>query len=1506
MAFTGLTVPPSWIFFLYVLIPLIIFIISVFFASRKDRNDNKLTTPESIAYLLVRFSSMISGSHFLWSLIVCANQALLIYYKLNIAKEIYYYTNVDNNNFNYLNSFYYSQVEISTNALTSLGFGSDQYRRLLEDSFITFNDDLLVNEYIKSQQDQYNFYNNNNQQTNITYNSFINQLNNSYNKKLNFFNKTSSIPTFLSPSPYYSYYYDKSSSTTKEIDSKSDLSSTLLFSSPKTLMLPVSSNTTSVTLPSITSSSTKSDIYEEQIKRRKLQASDVGSSITIAYHTNDFSNLLNYTTLTSICKIEQELLNDPYNCLDVSSYHSIIPTLFNKNCVLYRPISAQVAILASPDNSRYVVDNFDIYKPYNPIIFSYFKIGTCDNYLGTTIDEKLNEYTENENSKIQDSNKKYMITYSSNLLSNDEIFNEAFVIFYLFIGGFSFCYFLLIFTSRNFFFPAVVFFIILFSVINSASILISFGFQKFSLLTFIGVIVIILYGVNYSITFSYVWRRCLNPRTYVDQNIDLETFNRYKEDEFEPKRYYYMVNAYTIVAKSFFHSLVLSIIFLSLLSTINILVIKQFALFTLIGIITIFITFHLVAIPFWIASSTNMIIADQDEFYFWNQINLLFDKFDRSMSNYHCNFGVNSMNLCYLLFTGHERYIEKKSGTEIIINDDISREELRKKLKQDTSFYGRIKYYFSDTLKIYGVVTFIIIIIIFISTLSTNTKNYSINFNYPPYVVNKQYVLRQYTIFYNYKNDFLRYHEQTYLSLVKSTTKSPTKTPTPTIFPTRAPTILGKQPTRAPTVYIPDNLNKDTKKNYVNFYMNTCYGITPTKDGIDDIAFGSYDPLHFNNYINSLKFYKDIQNLCDYVELNRDELAIDPNWVKSRDCLYSQYVSMNDTLKSYSPTQADIMYEISLTSYGQGSLFGFLSYNKVNMPAYICPNFTLLANVSSVEENPEYILDLRETWDTVFKKIGGVNAKSFGVNQFVTSEIFTYPLINFYENSFYRIYIGSSIFIIVITILLFSAFDFILTFLSAFTMVTMILLNFSFYFMTVSPNMTSVDLICFVASVVICVQFPVQFVEEYLNSRVSFEAGTLNTDINALSPVLARANLNTREAIFIRFLAMLLLILPLLSSNLIVFSKAVKLLVICDFLTIFCVIFVMPYIIALTCKTRFLERCCNEIESNFEFEEEVELSLLHKDGEKNEDEQPSAAPILPNSGQQIGLNNFNRGNNEVVGLQRNQSIMPQSSFHHPPHQYHTSQYNLPGNDESNPLLSNSQYNSQNTNTRPSSLRTSMFLSRNNSSIPSINPLPPHHQGSPTQTHHITPTHSQRYTPSQSQHFAPNPTQHFSRSHSHHITPSHSQHTPNQFASFSNFNLHSSFSNDRPYSTPQTFRNIDQNNNIAPSLPNQPINYSSTPQIAQAAPNSFSGNLPVATGIPVSPNVPVGNSIYIPNIQPNIEQTNHNFSSNDSVSSNYSNLSNRFTDLPPPTGSNRGLVRHTSTYIPQNINKNKSN
>jgi hypothetical protein len=34
----------------------------------------------------------------------------------------------------------------------------------------------------------------------------------------------------------------------------------------------------------------------------------------------------------------------------------------------------------------------------------------------------------------------------------------------------------------------------------------------------------------------------------------------------------------------------------------------------------------------------------------------------------------------------------------------------------------------------------------------------------------------------------------------------------------------------------------------------------------------------------------DMESICDYIQANRDSLDVNPNWVKERDCIYSQFM----------------------------------------------------------------------------------------------------------------------------------------------------------------------------------------------------------------------------------------------------------------------------------------------------------------------------------------------------------------------------------------------------------------------------------------------------------------------------------------------------------------------------------------------------------------------------------------------------------------------------------------
>lgn len=224
--------------------------------------------------------------------------------------------------------------------------------------------------------------------------------------------------------------------------------------------------------------------------------------------------------------------------------------------------------------------------------------------------------------------------------------------------------------------------------------------------------------------------------------------------------------------------------------------------------------------------------------------------------------------------------------------------------------------------------------------------------------------------------------------------------------PTAAPII---SPTTSQTI-VDDGSSERTA-----MMLTVCWGMTGHKEYEDSLVDVIVDETQFADYISPLRsdsqsvldnaLMRDQVRLCDYVEENRDDLWLARGWERNDSCLADQLTrTYNEKMADlYSGQQSEQTMANTLLVWASAdpiasTLLGIRVRNTqisplTYDPVWICTNFSLHVNVSSLQENPSFINDIERRWAGVVQSFGSDGAQSVGVQTVVGSVGVTYPLI---------------------------------------------------------------------------------------------------------------------------------------------------------------------------------------------------------------------------------------------------------------------------------------------------------------------------------------------------------------------------------------------------------------------------------------------------------------------------------------------------------------------------------
>jgi uncharacterized membrane protein YgcG len=313
---------------------------------------------------------------------------------------------------------------------------------------------------------------------------------------------------------------------------------------------------------------------------RRLQTDEqTGTSLTLTYHTNDFTDLISATTLQLICQTEVNLLKaGNSSCIDTTTYHSILPKIYRMpGCTaITSPISSTFFQFGLADNSMFVADSTDVRQPASPVLLSYFDIGSCnDVYTPSEFQDHLRSFLPATPEAEQ-----LLITHTTEGMNRQEVEETTDNAGFLMMLSILVCYVLLLVFLRGPVMALITIFCFFFSVINAAAFLPLLGFDYFSIFNMASLLILMGFGSSMALLWGSNWRKQVKPAVHPTvMNI---------------------MSSYITFGQTFLCLTCLGLISCFSLLASPVVLVAQFGAFTGFSILFYWLSFHYVIIPCWL------------------------------------------------------------------------------------------------------------------------------------------------------------------------------------------------------------------------------------------------------------------------------------------------------------------------------------------------------------------------------------------------------------------------------------------------------------------------------------------------------------------------------------------------------------------------------------------------------------------------------------------------------------------------------------------------------------------------------------------------------------------------------------------------------------------------------------------------------------------------------------------------------------------------------------------
>eukprot|EP01031_Cornospumella_fuschlensis_P024133 gene24133-29189_t len=900
------------------------------------------------------------------------------------------------------------------------------------------------------------------------------------------------------------------------------------------------------------------DYGEDELKRRRLQISALDSTFTVSYHTEKWQNIITEDHLRNICFTERRLLNATNLCYNTTAYYeSIIPTIFTKSCTYKMPFQEARTLFGRTDNSPFVTDYINPYEPSSPVLLSYFSQGTCSQRDPYNLHTDMNELAVNGT----------LVTITSSDVNENYLKD---------IGGNTAYYLLASFA------------------INTLSLLPLLQYKYVSLTNSAGVVILYMYASNAVMTFGSSWRG------QVKRGLDPTIPN--------------IMTAYMTFGQRFLYTTLLAVICLFTLSQSSVVAVKQFAHFTGLSVLSFYVFMHYVIIPWWIFTSWFTIPKRYHrKFHAWrvkicfcckvlNDIGMV-DTLtaamllggegaeeesdneegeggsragrrnrgrgsDEDSEEGGQTVGENSLVPSeQIVFVGEDPNKQPGEASEVIVSARVMGEEDTlgaaeppqfEEAQYDTQFCRGKR-----PLKLVGFLVLLLVVIALAIVYSLSVSRFQLDAGLPDYFPTSSNLQQELIILEKYKNDL--FVDKTPNSQFSAITFA-----APSVAPTAAPIGITNPPTRRPT--LAPTVGPPPEDSGVSMYVLGCWGVEMGSGKVDQPPDGAFTFSTFTPYVQT-GIQDDMENLCTFAGQRKSELSLQSDW-EEVDCIYTQYQRAFLALPANLRTPVNAFTVYSTRFLKNGFFTGYASNGTFTSPVWVCSNFTVKANVSSIGGDPATIDLLRQNWKSAFASTS-VKAKEAGVTLMVTSPAFTYPLLSHDEQSFLRSCLVVTIVAYIGLLYIFTLSDFGLTVFGALTIFTILSICICIHVYLVSSQLDLWDVVLLQAVMLILVDFPLYLIEEYMAARaqVDREMSPVAVD-KALSPALAKTNKRFRGAVLPPLMVLMLGCIPVLSAKLRFLQRVGSYIIIIGGVSGVMCVFFQPYLLAFGCRTKICETLC--------------------------------------------------------------------------------------------------------------------------------------------------------------------------------------------------------------------------------------------------------------------------------------------------------------------------------------------
>eukprot|EP01039_Chlorochromonas_danica_P001927 gene1927-2105_t len=906
---------------------------------------------------------------------------------------------------------------------------------------------------------------------------------------------------------------------------------------------------------------------------RRLQISSIDSNLTLSYHLSSWDNVLTEESLRNICLIEKNILANP-GCIGSGYYSSAIPTIFNSSChYKHRSFDYSLTLLGLESNSLYVSDFVNQYRPESEVLLSYFGIGTCESLDTNEFQDLLDDY---EADGIE-------ITYTSKELNKKLLKNMAGnTLLYLVIATIV-AFVVLALGVRGLIVPLITLLCLVVAFVNSTAFIGLIGYNYFPISNSAGVLITLIYACNAVNTFGSSWR------THVKKGFQPSVPN--------------ILNTYRTFGHKFLYITSLACICLFVLASSDIIVIRQFGLFTGFSVLSFYLFFHYVILPVWLLGAMS-------------SLNRPIYKFFRKARKYFCgscqflnSIGMVDTLAAAMILGGDDDDSERNDRQEpeppeeesivqperiVFVGSDPNQPDdgvgnssnqtaiVAASPLDETVNLGatdpELEEATFDTqfcrgkrpLKLLGFLYLLIVFVALAIVYGVTITRFGLVTGIPKIFPTSSNLGKEMRILEKYKNDLLESH-------ISGAGLSTVVFQAPTARPTAAPSGVTRSPSARPT-YAPTT---QAPPQSVNYQIRGCWGINADLDDPDDIAEGEFDFDSFAPYVSKGGLPSDMQALCNYVDSNRHYLSVVSEWNATKDCIYSPYIRVYNSLPNSLKTYVNAFTVWGKQDTANSYSVGYFSQSNTTSPVWVCANFSVVSNISSIGGDPGEVKQVRDRWKSAFADHATTSASSYGVPVITSSPAFTYPLLSHTQADFLKICLAATIVGFVGLLFIFTLSDFGLTVFGSLSIFTTLSVSLCLHIFFSSDEIDLWDIVVLQSIMLIVVDFPVYLIEEYMSARAFADKQTTTAIDKVLSPALARTNKNMRWAIVAPIILMVCSSIPALFAKLEILARAGEYIIIVTLVSTIMTIFIQPYLLAFGCRTKICEKFCY-IEEEYE------------------------------------------------------------------------------------------------------------------------------------------------------------------------------------------------------------------------------------------------------------------------------------------------------------------------------------